>query len=152
MTDPQNGDQTRRSTVEWEARIGEQVRARRLDEGLDQISLARLADVSTSTLQSLENGRGSTLRTLVRVLRALGAEAALDTITPTSTVSPLDLFRATATSPRRRVYRARGSRTARGVRDASQRGGPRRPGAGDGDGPGPGTGPGTDDDQGAGPR
>ena len=114
-----------RSTREWEGRIGAQVRARRLDQGLDQISLARLADVSTSTLQSLENGRGSTLRTLVRVLRALGVESALDTIAPTSSVSPLDALRSAAPAPRRRVYRPRGPRAGRIVRDDAARRGER---------------------------
>jgi transcriptional regulator with XRE-family HTH domain len=99
-----------RTTDEWEVRIGDQVRSLRLDSGLDQVSLARRADVSTSTLQSLENGRGSTVRTLVRVLRALDAEAALDSLAPASAVSPLDVLRSADASPRRRVYRPRAPR------------------------------------------
>ena len=103
-----------RSTDEWEARIGSQVRASRLDAGLDQISLARRADLSTSTLQSLENGRGSTLSTLVRVLRALGAEDALDALAPASAVSPIDVLRSADPAPRRRVYRPRAPRGSSG--------------------------------------
>ncbi|WP_423917533.1 helix-turn-helix domain-containing protein [Frigoribacterium sp. 2-23] len=107
-TNERNTDE--RSTDEWEARVGEQVRSLRVDAGLDQTSLASLADLSVSTVQSLENGRGSTLRTLVRVLRALGAERALATIAPTSTVSPLDVLRTASTEPRRRVFRTRSNR------------------------------------------
>ena len=110
MTDQQLSPSPVRSTDEWEARIGDQVRALRLDEGLDQISLARRADVSTSTLQSLENGRGSTVRSLVRVLRALDAEDALDALAPASAVSPVDVLRSSAVAPRRRVYRPRAPR------------------------------------------
>lgn len=114
MTDQQLSPSPVRSTDEWEARIGAQVRALRLDAELDQITLARRADVSTSTLQSLENGRGSTLASLVRVLRALGAEDALDTLAPASAVSPIDVLRSADQSPRRRVYRARAPRAGGG--------------------------------------
>ena len=103
-----------RSTDEWEARIGSHVRASRLDAGLDQISLARLADLSTSTLQSLENGRGSTLASLVRVMRALDAEDALDALVPASAVSPIDVLRSADPAPRRRVYRPRAPRGSGG--------------------------------------
>ena len=101
------GDGPRRSTDEWEATIGERIRSRRLDLGIGQVDLARLADVSTSTLQNLENGRGSTLRTFVRVLRALDADDALDAVVPASAVSPIDVLRSTSREPRRRVYRPR---------------------------------------------
>ena len=131
MTEMTDQPDAARSTPEWEARIGAQVRARRLDQGLDQISLARLADVSTSTLQSLENGRGSTVRSLVRVLRALGAESALDTIAPHSDVSPLDVLRSAPAAPRRRVYRPRGPRASRVVRDDAGRRGERPSGGAD---------------------
>jgi transcriptional regulator with XRE-family HTH domain len=103
-----------RSTDEWEARIGDQVRALRLDAGLDQVSLARRADVSTSTLQSLEHGRGSTITSLVRVLRALDAEDALDALAPASAVSPIDVLRSADPAPRRRVYRPRAPRRSSG--------------------------------------
>jgi len=96
------------STDEREAQVGEQIRRLRLDLGLDQTELARRADLSPSTVQSLEAGRGSTLRTLVRVLRALGADDALGRIAPASAVSPLDVLRASGGEPRRRVYRPRG--------------------------------------------
>jgi transcriptional regulator with XRE-family HTH domain len=102
------------STADRERQVGEQVRRLRLDRGLDQLELARRADLSPSTVQSLEAGRGSTLRTLVRVLRALGADDALGTLAPASAVSPLDVLRSSADEPRRRVYRPRGGRPSGG--------------------------------------
>jgi DNA-binding XRE family transcriptional regulator len=108
MTESTVPEQPVRSTDEWEARIGDQVRSLRLDAGHDQVSLARRADVSTSTLQSLENGRGSTVRTLVRVLRAL------DALAPASAVSPIDVLRSADPAPRRRVYRPRSPRAGGG--------------------------------------
>jgi transcriptional regulator with XRE-family HTH domain len=110
MFDSSSPEPPTRSTDEWEARIGAQLRSLRLDAGLDQISLARRADISTSTLQSLENGRGSTVRSLVRVLRALDADDALDSLAPASAVSPIDVLRTADRAPRRRVYRSRAPR------------------------------------------
>ncbi|MCU1526283.1 MAG: hypothetical protein JWP75_46 [Frondihabitans sp.] len=94
-------------TGEWEALLGAQIRSVRLESGHDQAALADLADVSVTSVKNLENGRGSTLRTLVRVLRALDRAAWLTTLAPEPTVSPLDLIRSSSTAPRRRVYRSR---------------------------------------------
>lgn len=99
------------STADREREVGEQIRRLRHDHGLDQLELARRADLSPSTVQSLEAGRGSTLRTLVRVLRALDADDALARIAPASAVSPLDVLRSSSDEPRRRVYRPRGDRS-----------------------------------------
>lgn len=95
------------STLEWEQRVGEQVRALRLDRGLDQASLGELADVGVTSIKNLENGRGSSLRTIVRVLRALDATSWLESLAPTPTVSPIDLLRSAEATPRRRVSRTR---------------------------------------------
>jgi transcriptional regulator with XRE-family HTH domain len=82
------------STEELEAQIGKQVRAARLAADVDQISLAERANVALGSLKSLEAGRGSTLRTLVRVVRALDLEEWLNTLYEVSPVSPLALARA----------------------------------------------------------
>lgn len=67
-----------------------------------------MADVGLSSLKNLENGRGSTLRTLIRILRALDAVDWLTTLAPEPTVSPLDVLRGQGRPPRQRVYRPRG--------------------------------------------
>lgn len=97
------------STEEWEEFIGEQFRGLRLTANLGQAELAELADVSLGAIKNLEQGKGSTLRTLIRVARALGQESWLMSIAPRVTVSPIDMLRATKT-PRSRVYRPRGER------------------------------------------
>jgi transcriptional regulator with XRE-family HTH domain len=108
------------STAEWEARIGEQLRRSRLEADLDQAQLAAQADVSVGALRNLERGNGSTLKTLVRVTRALGLESWLDGLAPTAAVSPIEVLRS-GRPERRRVYRARSSdrpaRTDDGERD-----------------------------------
>jgi transcriptional regulator with XRE-family HTH domain len=98
----------RLSASDWEARIGEQLRRSRLDADLDQAQLAARADVSIGALRNLERGNGSTLRTLVRVARALGLESWLNSLAPAAAVSPIEVLRS-GRPQRKRVYRARSS-------------------------------------------
>ena len=94
---------------ELERRLGEQLRALRIRAELDQVQLAALAGVGLSAVKSLESGKGSTLKTLVRVVRALGCTSWLDALAPQVSVSPLQLMRASAAAehPRQRVSRSR---------------------------------------------
>jgi transcriptional regulator with XRE-family HTH domain len=97
-----------RTTDEWEARIGRQIRAERLRRGVDQASLASAANISTPSLSALENGAGSRLSTLVKVVRALGREAWLDDLAPETEISPLALLRdKDRAAPRQRAPRQR---------------------------------------------
>ena len=84
-----------RSTEDWEREVGLQVRRARLGLDIDQISLARAANISVGALKNLESGSGSTLRTLIRTVRALGREDWLESFDPAPAVSPLALARAT---------------------------------------------------------
>jgi transcriptional regulator with XRE-family HTH domain len=94
------------STGEWESLIGQDFRALRLLSRFDQASLADLAGVSLGTLKNLENGRGSTLKTIVCVAIALGRESWLEALSPTITVSPINVLRS-GTGGRQRVFRPR---------------------------------------------
>jgi transcriptional regulator with XRE-family HTH domain len=91
------------TVAEWEAVVGEQVRAARIAADLDQARLAVLADVSVGALSNLERGKGSSLKTLVAVVRALGRTDWLESLAPPVTVSPMQLLRAQQRAPRRRV-------------------------------------------------
>jgi transcriptional regulator with XRE-family HTH domain len=95
------------SSADWEQRVGEQLRRIRLEAGLDQEQLSARADVSIGALRNLERGNGSTMKTLVRVARALGREDWLGGIAPAVSVSPIDVFKK-GRQPRSRVYRPRG--------------------------------------------
>ena len=61
-----------RTVGEWEALVGDQVRRVRIAKDVDQAGLAELADISVGAVSNLERGKGSSLRTLIAVLRALG--------------------------------------------------------------------------------
>ncbi len=95
------------TTKEWEQVLGAQVRAARLAADVDQQSLADLADLSVDALRNLELGRGATLRTIVRVARALDRTDWLEAFAPTPRVSPLDIVDRGDISPRQRVARQR---------------------------------------------
>ena len=88
---------------EWETLVGEQVRAARVAADLDQARLAALADVSVGALSNLERGKGSSLKTLVAVVRALGRTDWLESLAPPVTVSPMQMLRAKQQAPRKRV-------------------------------------------------
>lgn len=82
------------STIaEQEQLLGERVKALRLHQNLDQLTLAARAGVSVGTLKNLERGSGSTTKTLIAVLRALGREEWFASIAPIATINPLNMPR-----------------------------------------------------------
>lgn len=92
---------------EWEGVLGDQVRRLRLSRDIDQARLAELADVSVGAVSNLERGKGSSLKTLVAVLRALDRTDWLETLAPAVTVSPMQLLRAKQKSPQPRMRASR---------------------------------------------
>ena len=93
------------TTTEWMRELGEQVRARRVDQGFDQAQVAHRASVSRPSVSALENGGGSSLSTLVKVLVALGAEDWLTTLHPMDTEpGPLEMLRRQRNRRARRVH------------------------------------------------
>ena len=91
------------TTHEWELLVGEQVRAARVASALDQANLAALANVSVATLSNLERGKGSSLKTVIAVVDALGRTDWLEALAPPVTISPLQMLRAKHKTPRTRA-------------------------------------------------
>jgi len=83
-----------KSTGEWEAELGQQVRNLRLRGNLEQLVLAEQAGVGLSALKNLESGKGATVKTLIRVLRALDRTGWLETLAPAVSISPLQMLKA----------------------------------------------------------
>ncbi|MCU1414328.1 MAG: hypothetical protein JWN80_1668 [Microbacteriaceae bacterium] len=82
------------TVVDWEIRIGTQVRAVRIAAGLTQTDLARAASLSETSVRSLERGAGSTLSTLIAVATVLDREEWLDAFDTRGTgPSPIELLR-----------------------------------------------------------
>ncbi len=90
---PNNLVKRRWATERWEAHIGEQLRRARRDEGWSQAELARRANVNRNSVSALERGEGSSLSTLIRVVRALGRGDWLDELAPDPGPSPMALLR-----------------------------------------------------------
>lgn len=105
------------STKEMEAELGHEVRRLRLRQNLTQRQLADDANVSLSALKNLELGRGSGVRTLILVARALGRTDWLGSFAPQeSSVSPMQMLRQRqkdATRERKRASGIRGSRSSK---------------------------------------
>ena len=98
------------STEEWETNLGEQFRTLRIRTNLEQVELAVKANVSVGAIKNLEGGRGSSLKTLIKVARALNRTDWLEALAPKVSVSPMQMLKASSkTSPRQKVYRPRKS-------------------------------------------
>lgn len=93
------------SADELQALLGRQLRELRIAKNRDQVSTAEKAGISEKALRNLEAGRGSSIETLVRVLKALDSLEGLLLLAPRPTVSPLALLRHSG-AVRRRVRRS----------------------------------------------
>lgn len=108
-----------RTVEEWESYLGEQVRNLRIRANLDQIQLAGRADISLGALKNLEGGKGSSLKSLIKVMQALGRSDWLEALAPPIAVSPLQVMQAQAAyKPRMKVYRRRRSAKRSSENDA----------------------------------
>ena len=97
-----------RTVEEWEAEIGAQIRTVRMLAGISQADLAKRANVSVGALAGLEGGRGSTLKTLVALVRSLDRTDWLEQLSPLITISPMQMWRdQQRQKPRQRVYAPR---------------------------------------------
>ncbi|WP_080398652.1 helix-turn-helix domain-containing protein [Stenotrophomonas maltophilia] len=74
--------------------LGRRIRARRLLVNISQTALADKAGISRRALVQLEGGQGSTVHTLICVLKALGLEQQLSLIAFAPTVSPMAMLKA----------------------------------------------------------
>lgn len=96
------------ATEEWERYLGERFRSIRIRAGIEQSVLAERADVSIGAIKNLEGGKGSSVKTLIKITRCLGRTDWLESLAPPVSVSPMQLLAAARrTVPRKRVYKPR---------------------------------------------
>jgi len=93
---------------ELEYEVGSSLRRLRINRNLEQAVLAERAGVSTRALRNLELGNGSSLHTLVCVVRALGRLEWFNTIGPVASINPLMMTR--DAEPRQRASKPRGKK------------------------------------------
>lgn len=77
---------------EIQTELGKRLRRLRLNRNDAQAEVAARAGLSVRTLRDLEMGQGSTVITLIRVLKALDALSSLDALAPKPTVSPMAML------------------------------------------------------------
>jgi transcriptional regulator with XRE-family HTH domain len=85
---------------ELQLALGERLKRLRLNRNLDQRATAEKAGISERALRNLESGHGSTVETLLRVLKALDYLQGIDMMAPEASVNPLDLLRQSKTPQR----------------------------------------------------
>jgi putative transcriptional regulator len=73
-----------------EADLGQRLRAIRIGREITQQQLAELAGVRLNTIHRLENGRGVSLDTFIRVMTALGLQGDLESLLPDADIRPVD--------------------------------------------------------------
>jgi transcriptional regulator with XRE-family HTH domain len=81
------------SVQELESTLGENIKSLRLQKNLDRQTLCTQAGISVSALRHLENGEGATLKTFIRILRALNKQDWLLGVAPKVTVNPLHMVK-----------------------------------------------------------
>ena len=94
------------TTEEWEMTLGRHLRNLRLRQNVDQRRLAEQAGVALNVVKNLETGKGATVTSLVKVLRALGRADWMDSLAPAVSISPLQMLKAKPS--RQRASRAKG--------------------------------------------
>ena len=92
--------------------LGEQIRRGRISLNLTQVELARNANIGVSAVRALEAGRGSSLRSFIRVIGALDRQEWLAQLWPDTALSPVAIMRDLhRTRPRQRASHPRKSET-----------------------------------------
>lgn len=86
---------------EWAVELGQQIRALRLRQNLDQQQLAGRAGIALNAVKNLERGKGATLRSLIQALRVLNRVDWLRALAPAVSISPVQMLKAKA--PRQRA-------------------------------------------------
>lgn len=81
------------SNDQVESELGKRLRAERLERNLTQEEVAERSGLSRRTITAIENGEGSSLSTLIALLRALGALSTLESFLPPRGPSPIALSR-----------------------------------------------------------
>ena len=72
--------------------LGARLRKLRLGRNIDQRATADKAGISEKALRNLESGKGSTVETLLRTLKALDFAEGIEMLAPEPSVDPLALL------------------------------------------------------------
>ncbi len=94
--------------IELATELGKRLRDIRVRRRFSQDELAARAGLSIRTIRDLERGKGSTVESLLRVLKALESLDGIALLAPRPSVDPMALLRQRA--PRTRVRKSKTER------------------------------------------
>ncbi len=94
---------TENTPQELEITLGENIKILRLQKNLDRKTLCEKAGVSENAVRNLEGGKGSTVKTLIRVVRALGRQEWFAGVALKVSINPLHMTK--EKQPRQRAIR-----------------------------------------------
>jgi transcriptional regulator with XRE-family HTH domain len=95
------------TNTQIEQELGKRLKRRRLDMNLSQEEVATRSGLSRRTITALEHGEGSTLASLIAVLRALKSLHTLEHFLPDPGVSPMAMITAVRDEPRKYASKPR---------------------------------------------
>jgi transcriptional regulator with XRE-family HTH domain len=78
---------------EWEIELGQHLRNERLRRNIDQRQLALQAGIALNAVKNLEAGKGATVSSLIKVLRALERVEWIGSLAPAVSISPLQMLK-----------------------------------------------------------
>ena len=81
------------SNSQIEQELGKRLKAHRLERNISQSEVSTRSGLSRRTITAIENGEGSTLGTLIAILRALDALDTLDSFLPDPGISPMAMLK-----------------------------------------------------------
>jgi transcriptional regulator with XRE-family HTH domain len=84
-----------------EQELGKRLKDHRLDLNLSQQEVATRSGLSRRTITAIENGEGSTLTTLIAMLRAMNALDTLENFLPDPGISPMAMTSMLQDAPRK---------------------------------------------------
>ena len=90
-----------------EQELGKRLKDHRLDLNLSQEQVATRSGLSRRTVTAIENGEGSTLTTLIAILRALNALDTLESFLPDPGISPMAMTSMLQDAPRKYASKPR---------------------------------------------
>lgn len=99
-----------KSPQELQKELGHRLQRLRVSRNIDQRTTAEKAGIARAALQNLEAGRGSSVQTLLRTLKALNYLEGIELLAPEPTVNPLALLKTKelpARARRRRITKPR---------------------------------------------
>ncbi len=95
------------NSAQMEQHLCKRLESIRLMKNISQTKLAEEAGVSRRTISRMENGKGVSLDTFIRVMQALGLTSQLSALIPSAEIRPIDRVnrkgpRKNASSPRKK--------------------------------------------------